>query len=514
MDTLSLHLDDTFRPIDRLTVNLGARLEWIPNVEGSDRVAGWNFDDDFLTALPGAGLSYEITERWAVFGNYFHGFRAPQLWGFGSAAASGHGLTFEDSRAAEVGARARGPAGLGGAVTFWRNEYDDFGVFYDGSHNNLGEILAQGADFELDWNAGELCACLRGFSVLGALTLQDSELRSGPFSGNDVPYAWHEKASWRLRYARQGWTATLGGTYVGDSFSDEANTQFDNANGNLGRNPSRVIWDGRLAKLITLGKAADLELAVGANNLFDKDWHVHSPGGFFGPGLAHWREGNFCKSLQDNDRHGLGFLLLILGMRLATKSLNAPNPPLPPNAPRAAPKSGPPKRPRPSSTWEPTWSPRSNASRSCPWPDKPAGWNAPPKKIFPRHFVTASLLLITQPHISLTVLAVLLGLRSRQTLSKQGLDERLDPSAVSFLQAVLGAALGLTLRPLQALRQKFPWPFQRLLVQDSTTLKLNEKLAAIYSGGANQHGPTPGVLRWQAVFDLLRQRWLSFALSP
>lgn len=136
------------------------------------------------------------------------------------------------------------------------------------------------------------------------------------------------------------------------------------------------------------------------------------------------------------------------------------------------------------------------------------------RKIFPRHFVTASLLLITQPHLSLTVLAVLLGLLSRQTLSKQGLDERLDPSAVSFLQAVLAAALGLTLRPLQAPRQKFPWPFARILVQDSSTIKLTEKLAAFFPGGANQHGPTPGVLRLQAVFDLLAQRWVSFALSP
>jgi outer membrane receptor protein involved in Fe transport len=236
--------------------------------------------------LPGAGLSYEITDHWAVFGNYFLGFRAPQVWGFGSAAAAGHGLDFEDSQAAELGTRIRGLGGFNGAVTLWHNHYDDFGVFYDGSYNNLGEILAKGVDFELEWNAGEVCAAMEGFSIFGAFTLQDSELKSGPFSGNDVPYAWHEKASWRLRYARWGWVASLGGTYVGDSYSDEANTEVGNANGNLGRNPSRVIWDARLAKLMALCKNADLELAVGANNLFDKDWYVHSRGGFFGPGLA------------------------------------------------------------------------------------------------------------------------------------------------------------------------------------------------------------------------------------
>lgn len=136
------------------------------------------------------------------------------------------------------------------------------------------------------------------------------------------------------------------------------------------------------------------------------------------------------------------------------------------------------------------------------------------KKIFPWHLVTASLLLISQPQISLTVLAVLLGLLSRQTLSKSGLRDRLDSSAVSFLQAVLAAALSLRLRPLPAPPPKFPWPFERILVQDSSTIKLTEKLAVFFPGGANQHGKTCGVLRLQATLDLLSQRWVSFALSP
>jgi len=52
LDTFSFHLDDTFQPVDRLTVNIGVRLEWIPNATGSDRVAGWSFEEDFFTALP------------------------------------------------------------------------------------------------------------------------------------------------------------------------------------------------------------------------------------------------------------------------------------------------------------------------------------------------------------------------------------------------------------------------------------------------------------------------------
>lgn len=286
LDTLSLHLDDTFKPVERLTIQLGARVEWAPNVSGSDPILGWNFDDRFFTVLPGVGASFEITRQWAVFANYFHGFRAPQVWGYRDAAAANHGLTFEDSRSAEVGTRVQGPAGITGTTTLWRNDYDDFGVYYDGSYNNLGQIRAHGVDFELEWNVGRVAEALDGFTVFGGWTLQDSELRSGAFAGNDTPYAWQNKASWRFRYARSGWSLTLGGTYVGDSFSDEANTATASADGRLGINPSRVLWDGRIAKRFELSETVGLELGVGASNLFDHDWFAHSRGGFFGPGIA------------------------------------------------------------------------------------------------------------------------------------------------------------------------------------------------------------------------------------
>jgi hypothetical protein len=136
------------------------------------------------------------------------------------------------------------------------------------------------------------------------------------------------------------------------------------------------------------------------------------------------------------------------------------------------------------------------------------------RKITPRYWVTAALLLITQPQISLTVLAVLLGLLSAQTVSKQAVDERLDAAAPGFLKAVLGAALGRVLKAPQLGGPQALGPFARILIQDSTTIKLNEKLAVRYPGGANQHGRTPGVLRVQAVFELWSHRWLSFALSP
>jgi len=136
------------------------------------------------------------------------------------------------------------------------------------------------------------------------------------------------------------------------------------------------------------------------------------------------------------------------------------------------------------------------------------------RNITPVGLVTAALLLIGQPDISLRVLAVLLGLLSSQTVSKQSVHERLDGQTSNFLKEVLGAALASCLQAVDGSLKLAALPFARILVQDSSTIKLNQKLASVYPGGANQHGKTSGVLRLQAVFDLLSQRWLNFTLSP
>jgi len=136
-----------------------------------------------------------------------------------------------------------------------------------------------------------------------------------------------------------------------------------------------------------------------------------------------------------------------------------------------------------------------------------------PKKITPLTLVTAGLLLISQPQVSLTVWAVLLGLLSHQTISKQGVSDRLNPATVAFFKAVLASALGQCVAVSKAWALRWKCPFGRILIQDSTTAKLSKILAAAFPGGSNQHGETSGVLRIQAIFDLLTQTWLDFSLS-
>jgi outer membrane receptor protein involved in Fe transport len=221
-----------------------------------------------------------------VFANYFEGIRAPQVWGFSYVPDPENAdVKFEKAGAIEAGTRYDGAAGLGGSLTFWRNDYSDFFTFDSGFYENLGKVRAEGVDVAATWQVGDVVGSLAGLTILASVTFQDTELRSGPNPGNDVPYAWDTKAAWRARYEfGSGWLASIGGTYVGGSYSDQANTAAENPEGNIGRNPSRVLWDAQVAKEWLVGKDGLLRAMVGATNLFDHEWYVHSRGGFFGGG--------------------------------------------------------------------------------------------------------------------------------------------------------------------------------------------------------------------------------------
>lgn len=286
LTALSAHVDDTFRPTERLLVTAGVRAEWVPVAKGEDDVLGGDLDDDFADVLPAAGVSYELSDRWVLFGNWQRSFRAPQVWGFElGAGAPDQRMDFENGESFELGTRALGPAGLSGSVAYWRTDFDDVGVFDTGVYENLGRIVSDGVDLALEWEAGEAVDALDGLSLRASYTLQDSELREGPNAGNETPYAWEDKAAWSLQYLTDAqWRYSLGGVHVGESWSDEANTTAENPDGNLGLNESRTVWDAQVEKAWKARNGGRLAVAVGATNVFDEDWFVHSRGGFFGGG--------------------------------------------------------------------------------------------------------------------------------------------------------------------------------------------------------------------------------------
>jgi Transposase DDE domain len=135
------------------------------------------------------------------------------------------------------------------------------------------------------------------------------------------------------------------------------------------------------------------------------------------------------------------------------------------------------------------------------------------RKLTPLLLVQATVLLVSQSTVSLRRWAALVGVLGQLCLSKQALWERLTPRASVFLQAVLAQLLAGRLHLNRGAKPAALAAFPRVLVQDSTTIKLTPKLAAAFPGSRNQRGANHGQLKIQALYDLLAQRFVSFRLS-
>lgn len=135
------------------------------------------------------------------------------------------------------------------------------------------------------------------------------------------------------------------------------------------------------------------------------------------------------------------------------------------------------------------------------------------QKLSPLLFLQASVLLLSQGAVSLRRWAILAGLLGGLTLSKQALWERLTVRAVAFLQAVLAACIGRVVTPPTRTPPAALRHFGRVLLQDSTTLRLGTRLAAFFPGSANQRGAKNGLLKIQSLYDLVSQRFVAFRLS-
>lgn len=290
LTAVSAHIDDTFHPTEDWTVVAGARAEWIPTLKGDDSITGQEEDQSDSALLPGLSTSYRLTPGLAIFANYQRSFRAPQAFGLDTSIANpAQSLEFEEGSSFEVGLRGESESGLSGSVAAWRVDFDNalfFGV--SGLYENIGNISSDGVDLTLAYDFGAASDALSGLSLQGSITWQDSQLRDAAdpqFDGNETPYAWEQKAAWSLQYqTASGWRMALGGVHVGESFSDDANTVAENANGNLGLNPARTVWDAQLSRELRIGEKALGRFMIGATNVFDEEWFVHSRGGFFGGG--------------------------------------------------------------------------------------------------------------------------------------------------------------------------------------------------------------------------------------
>ena len=135
-----------------------------------------------------------------------------------------------------------------------------------------------------------------------------------------------------------------------------------------------------------------------------------------------------------------------------------------------------------------------------------------PKKIKPLNFLLAFFITILTGGNSLSTFAATIGLITRCRISKQAIDKRIKQPLIKFLESVLEKSLSLNIG-LEC-KKSLGVMFNRIITNDSTTIQLDSKLAEHFPGNKNQSNKKTAILKIQAFYDLLAERFCHLSFSP
>lgn len=141
-------------------------------------------------------------------------------------------------------------------------------------------------------------------------------------------------------------------------------------------------------------------------------------------------------------------------------------------------------------------------ARECGWLKRAGG------KLSPEVFCQALVCSTQISAASLRVLAFVSGAISSISVSKQALHKRVDEKALSFLRSVLQAAASVRLSAAGSAGER---RFKRVVIQDSTSLKLPLRMSGSYPASGNENGPAAG-MKIHATYELIGRRFMGFEI--
>jgi len=136
-----------------------------------------------------------------------------------------------------------------------------------------------------------------------------------------------------------------------------------------------------------------------------------------------------------------------------------------------------------------------------------------PTKAMSHQILLGFFLQLMQEKFSLRCWAMKISLLLGETFSKQALFKRLTPAHVAFAKKLLTQALAAKFDQLQSKDSPIFTTFNRVLLQDSTSVGLPDALVNTFPGSKSK-GVRKAVAKVQQVYDLLSQRCLYFKLTP
>ena len=138
-----------------------------------------------------------------------------------------------------------------------------------------------------------------------------------------------------------------------------------------------------------------------------------------------------------------------------------------------------------------------------------------PRKIDPHNFIVGFFLMIFNGAHSLSSFAITLGLLKGHCISKQAINKKIKEPLVRFLQSILANALTQRLRLHEKpAHHRLSTMFKRVLIHDSTSIQLDSSLAQHFPGNRNSTTAQIAIVKIQAMFDILSERFRYFSVTP
>jgi hypothetical protein len=107
--------------------------------------------------------------------------------------------------------------------------------------------------------------------------------------------------------------------------------------------------------------------------------------------------------------------------------------------------------------------------------------------------------------------AIKIGLLIKDKVSKQALWKKMQEEQIVFLKKVLTVIIKGFIGQKKATKLKM---FNDVIIEDSTHIKLNDKLYKEYPGNENQNKTTKkAILKIQAAYSITRRRFIRFAIT-
>lgn len=275
-DALSAFIAHRF-DIQQLQITPIIRYEDI-DVERTNRLSNVSGSSSIDNVSAGLGVTYNPTKTLTVFASVHEGFAPPRVEDLIGGAGTVTEVDGEESLNMELGVRSQIGSQLSLQAAYFRNDYDNLiavGSIAGGSTPlSQGEALFSGVELSADGQWDNV------FSRFAYTWLNEAEQSTAyknvaskavvGVAGKRQPYAPEHTLTAAVGYEWQGLRAEVEAQYVGEQFSDFANTEQPSADGQKGRIASYTVWNSS----VNYAFNRQVSSFVTVKNLSDKTYIV------------------------------------------------------------------------------------------------------------------------------------------------------------------------------------------------------------------------------------------------